>query len=205
VEVGDDAWFFGGPRLTIPFRREVNGYVMVDSVDRPWPDHMGDPKKAPLIFGAWSMGHFGPFAYPGGLARAGQHSWNWQLGKTIAQGHSAFLRVRSTYVFRAKDDAPLMPEDYDPLPELEFLTRIAADLLALPQAVCYFNPNGEVLRDADALRESLNAAWWRQLPPLDAWANIRLFRSDEDWCFMDTVGNGQLDLPDLEACFRDGV
>lgn len=63
-------WAFGGSSLSLAFRPEVNGYVSVDTVDRPWPDHMGDPKTDPMLFGAWSMGHFGPFTFPNGLSRA---------------------------------------------------------------------------------------------------------------------------------------
>ncbi len=33
------------------------------------------------------------------------------------------------------------------------------------------------------------------------WTNVRLFRATEEWSLMDTVGNGQLDLPDLEAVY----
>ncbi|MDJ0847938.1 MAG: hypothetical protein QNK04_06055 [Myxococcota bacterium] len=41
---------------------------------------MGDPQREPLLMGAWSMGHFGPFAYPGGLERAAQQCWGWAPG-----------------------------------------------------------------------------------------------------------------------------
>src|SRR5262249_44266962 len=40
--------------------------------------------------------------------------------------------------------------------------------------------------------------------PLDLWCNVRLFNADADWSLMDTVGNHQLDLPDVEACFTRG-
>src|SRR5213595_2300860 len=66
-----------GPSVILAFRPEVNGYVSVDLQSRPWPDHMGDPKSDPMLFGAWSMGHFGPLAFPGSLERAGHQSWSW--------------------------------------------------------------------------------------------------------------------------------
>src|SRR5437879_5866909 len=70
-------WQFGGdPSVVLSFRPNVNGKVAVDYVGQKWPDDMGDPKHDYMTFGAWAMGHFGPFTYPGGLARAGQHSWN---------------------------------------------------------------------------------------------------------------------------------
>src|SRR5262245_19297910 len=80
-------WCFGGPALLIAFRSEVNGYASVDLVNHPWPDTMGDPKADPMTFGAWSMGYFGPLAFPGGLARAQQHAWSWEPGRTVPEGH----------------------------------------------------------------------------------------------------------------------
>ncbi len=203
IKRGDPAehWAFGGPTLLMPLREEANGVVTVDIVDQPWPDEMGDPENQPEIFTAWTAGQFGPFAFPGGLARAAEQSWIWEEAESVQSQHKAFIRVRSTYVMGADEDAPVVPEDYDPDMELDFITRVAAALLDLPGALCYFNPNGEVLRDQDGLRESLNFGWSNELPPLDAWSNVRLFRVNEDWSLMDTVGNAQLDLPDLEACF----
>jgi hypothetical protein len=198
---GAESWVFGGSSVTMAFRPEVNGYVMVDLVDQVWPDHMGDPKKDPMLFGAWSMGFFGPFTFPGGLERASQQCWAWEPGKTVANHHKGFIRLRSSYVFGAAEDAPVMPPNYDPIPELEFVTNVALTLVELPESLCYFNPNGEVLRDRDGLRESLEYAQSAKLLPLDIWSNIRLFNIDSDWLLMDTVGNSQLDLLDIEACF----
>jgi hypothetical protein len=196
------SWSFGGPTLILAFDPDVNGYVAVDVVDRPWPDHMGDPKNDPeMIFGAWAMGNFGPFAFPGGLERAGQQSWVWEEGRSIAQRHRAFVRVRASYAFGAKDDDPIFPEDYDPRKDLDFVTRVAAALVSVPGALCYYNPNGEVLRDGQSLHESLDWAASNDLPPLDIWSNVRLFNFNQEWSMMDTVGNAQLDIADVECCF----
>src|SRR5207249_2241696 len=73
-------WEFGGPTFVIEYRPEVNGLVSVDIVDQVWPDKMGDPKTEPMTFGAWSMGHFGPFAFPGNFERAKQHCYVWNQG-----------------------------------------------------------------------------------------------------------------------------
>src|SRR5207253_1105490 len=83
-------WRFGGPTLVVTYMPDVNGYAAVDVVNQPWPDTMGDPKSDSKTFAAWSMGHFGPFAFPGGLARAGEHSWAWEAGRTIAARHRGF-------------------------------------------------------------------------------------------------------------------
>jgi hypothetical protein len=199
-------WAFGGPSVSLAFRPDINGYVALDTVDQPWPDHMGDPKTDPMLFGAWSMGHFGPFAFPNGLTRAAQHSWGWPEGKTIPKRHSAFVRIRASYVFGGvPDTTSIFPDAYDSLAELEFVTKVALAVLQLPGALCYFNPNGETLRTATSLRESLEFAEERNVPALDAYCNVRLFNVDDGWLVMDTVGNGQLglpDLPDLEACMH---
>jgi hypothetical protein len=199
-------WMFGGPALTVAFRPEINGYVAVDTVDKPWPDHMGDPKTEALLFGAWMMGHFGPFAFPNGLKRAAQHSWGWPEGNTIPARHGAFVRIQASYVFgNVSGETPIFPKGYDPLAELEFITRVALAVLRLPGALCYFNPNGEALRNVQTFEDALAFARQRNVPPLDVYSNVRLFNVDDGWLVMDTVGNGQLglpDLPDIEACVR---
>lgn len=197
-----DDWELGGPSLTVGYRPEVNGLVLVDVVDRMWPDQMGDPENEPTLFGAWSLGHFGPFTFPGGLARAGEQSWAWKDGKDVPATHRAFLRLRCSYVLGAGDDAKEAPEDYDAKAELLFLTKMAHALLSLDGALAYFNPSGEVLLGREALGESLGYAERSGFPPLDAWANIRLFGIDDAWKLMDTVGMQQLDMPDVEACFE---
>jgi hypothetical protein len=83
--------------------------------------------------------------FPEELKRARQHSWGWPEGATIADRHSVFVRILASYVFGVPDGAPIFPKGYNPLAELEFLTRIALALLRLPGALCYFNPNGEAL------------------------------------------------------------
>jgi hypothetical protein len=196
-----ESWPMGGPSLVLPFRPEVNGMVAIDVVDRLWPDGMGDPQADPTLFGAWAMGNFGPFAFPGGLQRGTQHAWAWEEGRNVAGKHQAFIRMRLSYVFGAEDNAPIQPADCKPLDELHFLTDLLLPLLNLPEALCYFNPNGEVLRDRNFVEGVLEFSREHGLPPLDLWSNIRFFRLEENWLMMDTVGNAQLDLPDLEACF----
>ena len=192
--------------LVYDFRPEVNGHLLVTPATGPWPDEMGDPDESPERFIAWSLGQFGPLAYPGCLQRAGEQSWGWEQGTQQIQDHHAHVRLLISYVLGVEEgedeEVPLLPEDYEPLEELTFLTRAVAAVLEMPEAICYFNPGGEVLRDASGLRRGLNHAWNHDLPPLDMWTNVRLFRANDQWSLMDTVGNGQLDLPDLEAIFE---
>ncbi len=202
---GTEEWAFGGPTVLIPYRPEVNGFVSVDVVNHPWPDHMGDPKAEPMLFGAWAMGYFGPGAFPGNLERAALQSWHWPEGKSVPQRHRAFVRVRSSYVFgNIEDEAPVMPKDYAPLDELLFVIRIGRALLSLPGAICYFNPNGETLQTAHDIDRLFDRQEATGLRPLELWSNVRVLRLDEHdaWLVMDTVGMSQLDVPDHEAAFQ---
>ena len=193
--------------MIVPYRPDVNGYVSVDVVNHPWPDDMGDPKTETVLFGAWAMRSFGPGAYPGNLKRAALQSWHWPEGKSVLQRHTGFIRVRSSYGFGKTDDAsPIMPKDYEAVPELIFVTRIGRALLSLPGAICYFNPNGEMLQTAEGLDALLSRQAATGLLPLEAWSNVRLLRIEdyEPWLLMDTVGMSQLDVSDHEAAFERG-
>lgn len=194
-------WQLSGPSLVLAYRPEVNGKVAIDIVDHRWPDDMGDPKGDKTTFGAWSMGYFGPFTYPNGLLRAGQHAWNWQPGRTIVNDATGFLRIRLSYVFGGDPKAPVLPKNYQPLPELQLLTRVTQALLEIPGTLCYFNPGGEVLRDKDSLQTLLAECAGLEMPALPAWCNVRFFKLNDTWFLMDTVGNHQLDIPDLEVFF----
>jgi hypothetical protein len=193
---GDGHWAFGDGAAVVPLGG--SGRMLIDIVEQPWPDSMGDPKSDPLVFGAWTMGHFGAGTFPNGLQRAIEQAWHWPEARQLR--HQAFLRLRCTWVSGADD--PIVPPDYKALPELVRLARTAAGLLRLPQAVAWFDPVGEVLMDAAHLDEALSHLETTGQPPLDAWTNVRFFRAGESgWALMDTVGMGQLDLPDLEAVF----
>ena len=193
--------------LVLSYRPEVNGHMLVTPSSGLWPDEMGDPDESPERFVAWSLGQFGPLAFPGCLERAGEQSWGWEEGSQLITSHTSHVRFLISYVLGVEDgdmddeDVPLVPDDYDPLDELKFLTKAISSVLELPKAICYFNPGGEVLCDENGLRQGLNYAWNHELPPLDMWTNVRLFRATETWSLMDTVGNGQLDVPDLEAIY----
>lgn len=192
---------FGGDSLLIPFLPEVNGYVAVDVVNEPWPDTMGDPQSDMMTFGAWSMGHYGPLTYPLGLQRAQQHSWSWEGGRTIAERHQGFIRLRLSYVSGSENDAPVLPEDYDPIEEMLFLSRMVCALQDVVKVICYFNPNGEVLRDLSNFSQVLAECNKADKIPLLLWTNVRFFNLNDTFCFMDTVGNEQLDIRDVETVF----
>lgn len=205
---GEKNWIGGYPAWLVPFRPEANGYVTVDVVDSPWPDDMGDPKdpSRSSLFAAWSMGFMGPMTWPGNLERAAHFAAAIGQDEAVecSRRHGAFVRVRSSYILGADDDAKVLPEDYDARAELEFVTTIALSLARAPGALCYFNPGGETLwrpEDAQKTIDECNAAG---LPPLPVWSAARLTRIDDSppWVLADVIGMEQLDAQDHEACFR---
>jgi hypothetical protein len=198
---GSGSWELGGDSLVFYFRDEVNGVVVVDVVPKPWPDNMGNPQTEAGLFGAWSMGNFGPFTYPGNLERAMQQCWSWPDAKVRAGHHQAFIRIRTSYVLGAEPQTECLPPDYDARDEAVFLMRVVGALSRHPKAVCYFNPNGEILLDQINLENSVRKARVGNFVPLDALANVRMFSLDEQWLLMDTVGMAQVDLIDVEAYF----
>jgi hypothetical protein len=194
-----EKWQFGGPTLMLAYKPEQKGYIAVDVVAQPWPDPMGEPRVDRDTFAAWEAGHFGPFAFRAGLARAVQNSWAWAEGKNVAALHNGFIRIRLGYDAGAKEESRQLPENYDPVAELTELNKVVVALFHVAGVLCYFNPNGEVLRDRATFREH-NKAYKDDIPLL-LWVNVRLFRVNDSLVFMDTVGNDQLDVPDLEAFF----
>ncbi|MEM6364159.1 MAG: DUF4261 domain-containing protein [Planctomycetota bacterium] len=211
VGIQESAEESDAPRtLAYSFRPDVGGHMLVTPSTGTWPDDMGDPDESPDRFVAWSLGQFGPLAFPGCLERAAEQSWGWDDAATARDDHSCHIRLLISYVLVGdeeednddEDETSLVPEDYDAIEELQFLTKATSVLLEAPQALCYFNPGGEVMRDATGLRQGLNYAWNHELPPLDMWTNVRMFVDEDQWVIMDTVGNGQLDLPDMEAIYH---
>jgi hypothetical protein len=203
IDTPEVGWEMSGPALILAFRPEVRGTVTVDVVDRPWPDDMGHPETAPDLFAAWGMGYFGPGAYPGGLQRAVQQSWRWEGAEPVVAGHRAFVRVRCTYAIGAEPDAPVIPEGYDAVDELRFLTSVVQALLRHPKALCYFNPGGEVLLPPTLCRELIDHNVRHGLPFLDVWTNVRMFRIGDGWILMDSIGNSQIDRQDHEVGFPE--
>ena len=199
-----------GSRLVVPFPASVagaaRGTAAVDVAPVPWPDGMGDPEDAAgggmALFAAWSFGQFGPGAFPDNLANALDQSWHWDDAKAAVAEHTAFARVLTTYAVGAEPDDPLLPGDYDPADELGFVTEIADRLLNLPGAICYFNPAGCCVWPADLFRRTRAFHAEAGTAPHPLWANVRLMRFDDEWSVMDTAGNLQLDLPDVEFVLK---
>lgn len=204
---GGRIWYEGGPLTVIPFAPERNGYVLLDVLDRRWPDDLDGgradtPDAAAEMAAAWKIGHFGPGTWPGCLSRAAQHSWAWKAGANSAIRHQALLRLRLTYLLGVPGAVHRPYLASDPVTELLYLTQLIGALLTLRGALGCFLPAGESLRGAAFLEERLQLHRHGGPPPLDVWTNVRYQPVDETgWVLMDTIGMSQLDLPDIEAAF----
>lgn len=196
-------WMSSGTGLVADLFPSINGRAAIDVFASEWPDGMGDPKSDAMLFGAWTMGFFGPFTFPGNLERAVQHSYEFEAAGRLARAHRAFVRVNASYVFGAGPDAKVSPEGYDALTELEAMTRLGRELLSVPGALVYFNPSGEVLADAERIDGTLGFARGADVSPMPLWSNVRMAHLSDvpGWIVMDTIGMGQLDRDDLEAVF----
>jgi hypothetical protein len=198
-------WCRGYPSWLVQMRKEVNGNVLVDVVDAPWPDHMGDNEKEMELFTAWSMGFMGPHTWPGALERARHYAraTGQDFVAEAAECHRAFVRVRSSYILGAKDKDQIIPEDYDPVAELEFVNDIALAVAESEGALCYFNPGGETLHTAASARQLLAEHKAAGFIPVPLWSGQRLVEVEDapGWALADTIGMEQVDAPDHEACF----
>lgn len=214
-----------GPRLLVPFPASRpgrplpsagRGVAAVDVVTVPWPDDMGTPDDPTggrmALFAAHAGGQFGPGAFPGGLAAAVDQAWHWEGAAAAVAKHAAFLRVLVTYAVGSAADDDELPDDYSPLHELTFATLLADTALDLPGALAYFNPAGATVWPRESFRETVAFHQNQGVPPLPLWANVRLMSADAalaatgveetGWSVMDTVGNAQLGLPDVELVLR---
>jgi len=198
---GAEDWCISGPSIVLEYLPEVNGFVSVDVVNHPWPDAMGDPKSDPTTFAAWGTSNFGPFAFPGGLSRACQNAWGWDDATKAVDAHRGFIRFRMSYAFGLPKNAPCLPKDYDPRAEVNFLSELVLAAFRAPGVLCYFNPNGEVLLDYAGFRNMWNGCVEQDQVPLPLWMNVRFYNLNDEFGLMDTVGNDQLDIKDVEAFF----
>ncbi len=201
---GKGHWAMGSESLVVSLGLGNNAAAVIDVVSQPWPDSMGDPKKDGMLFASWSMGHFGPLAWPGGLERAMAHAWTWPEGQDIAAEHTAFIRVKVSHVFGGGPKTPIIPEGYDPVEELKKTTSLLLALAAHPAVIAWFNPNGELLLPPAQVAEIIQWSEAHDVKPVDAWTNVRMLKLDgiaDGWMLMETVGMGQVDATDMEAFF----
>lgn len=201
------SWLSAGTELVVRMKPEQNGMLLVDVIDRRWPDAMGDPKEDVDLFGAWSMGGFGPLVFPGGLARAGNHAIAFPDAAKAIDRHASFIRIRTTYVLGQGQDAKAIPDAWDGLFETLFVVKVARALLELEGTLAFFDPNAEILLPADEIDASLAQAKELAIAPVDLFAHVRLFGigDAEGWTLMDTVGLERFFLPDVEIAIDESV
>jgi len=205
IAVDGDSWMGASESLIVPFRAPARGTLQIDVQDRPWPDGMGDPQSDVDLFAAWTMGFFGPLVYPGNLGRACNQAVAYPDAVSVAAKHRAFVRLRTSYT-NGDPDSKLIPEGWDPLAELAVLAGYARKLLALPGALAYFDPNGEVILDRAGVDASFAHAERASVPPLDLYTHVRLFNvQGSDFAIMDTVGMDRFFLPDAEVAVASTI
>src|SRR5262249_10569626 len=93
-EKPNEHWAIIGASCILPYRTDINGLATVDIVDHRWPDDLGNPETTPEIFFPWSLGAFGPAAFPGCLERAAAYSWRLEQAEEMPKKHRAFVRAR---------------------------------------------------------------------------------------------------------------
>lgn len=199
------SWIGGAKELVVTFDAARKGSIVVDLVEDRWPDTMGDPETDPMLFGAWTLGAFGPLVYPKCLERACQQAVAFPGAAEVVARHEAFVRLRTTYVLGAGDDATVVPEDHAPLEELEAMVEIASRLLATKGGLAYFDPNAEVVLRPAEVWASRAAAKEQGLPPLDLYAHVRLYGLGGGFALMDSVGMDRFFLPDVEVAVAPDV
>lgn len=202
---GDDGWIASGPGFIVELRK--GGGVIVDVVDRPWPDDPRATAESPALAAAWRSGLLGIASTPGALARAREQCWAWADGAAVAARHRAFVRLRKVIPLR-DESGQALPKDHDPVHELSTLTEMASPLLRLPGAVALFFPGGEALRSRDQVEEVLRRKVGVGPPSVELWINLRALGLGQEgevrWDLVDTIGMRQLRLPDQEAIFAEG-
>jgi hypothetical protein len=198
---GEEGWVASGEGFSLELGNGTA--ILVDVVDRPWPDRPSSSE--PAVLTAWRGGLFGPTAAPGALARARQQTWTWPQGAEVAARHRGFVRMRTA--IQLPEDKHI-PEEHDPAYELAALSELAADLFQLPGAAAFFLPGGEALRSREQVETVQRHKAGVSEPPLDLWTNLRGASVGEHggrrWFVADVVGMGQLRRPDPEALFVEG-
>jgi hypothetical protein len=202
---GDDGWMACGPGFVVELRSGTG--VVVDVLDRPWPDDPRAAVEVPALGMAWRAGMFGPSAAPGALARAKEQRWAWEEGAAAADRHRAVVRMR-TVIDMPQEGPRELPKGHDPVHELTTLTEMAGSILRLDAATAFFLPGGEALRSPEQVEAAVRRKTGVGPPPLELWTNLRAFglgqEGDAKWVVADVVGMRQLRLPDQEALFADG-
>ncbi|MEX1041604.1 MAG: hypothetical protein WDZ51_13280 [Pirellulaceae bacterium] len=165
--------------------------LVVETLPHPWPDSTDLHDR--------SAEEFGLGTEPWGLQRSLEQCWVWDTASAAVSRHQAVVRVRreSTGAEGGVLDTPQVTAR-----DVTQLIRQALAAATLPGVLAYFQPAGEVLLPPHVVAEMLEHATIAQIPPLDLWSNIRLSWLTDDWSLVETIGNIQLGLPDVEVYYE---
>ncbi len=184
-------WLGGEGGVLVGSGPGLDAGVMVEVFHRPWPDSMGDPEHDAELFGAWSLRHFGLATFPYALARAAAQP------TAPSVEHVAFVKLNLSYVFDADEDALVFPPERDVQRELSALAALAERICAMPDALAWFAPNGEVLMSADSARSKLREQSAGE-PLSELWVSTRVVPAGNH-LLVETVGMGALGQPPMVA------
>ncbi len=187
--------------LTVSYPKWAGSRVVIDVVNEPWDDTLGDPDQDARRYLARTLGALGGHCYPGALERAIKQLHANQKESGRAQEHQAYVRLRLLAPWDGEGAGP-DPKARDWYGELEFMSWMVLTLLDMPGAVAYLNPAAELIIDRDGMARTLEQCQKREVRPLALWVNRREFDHGQRWWLLDTLGNGQLGLPDLEVFMK---
>jgi Domain of unknown function (DUF4261) len=170
--------------------RQDDTAIIVDLFNHQWHDTSGKDQGANSPNYAWDQAHEQLLAPPWSLKRAVQQYRGSDDAAIAAANHSAYTLLR----------VPYQPAG-NTLDAFERLMAVVERMLAHPQAVCYFNPSGEVLSGRARVASILERVQAQKLPPLELLVNARMFDIGAGWAMADSVGLEQFDLPDQEVLF----
>jgi hypothetical protein len=192
VRDDDDGYWLGGEgTVLVASGPGPSASIAVEVFHRPWPDAMGDPEDDAELFGAWSLRQFGVATFPYALARAAA-----QPAAPSAE-HVAFVRLSFSYALGGDDDEPAYPPERDVTLELSGVAALAACVCALPGALAWFAPNGEVLIEVETAQRKLRQQSAGE-PVTELWVSTRVVPAGNH-LLVETVGMGALGLRPMAA------
>jgi hypothetical protein len=187
--------------LSVSYPKVPGSRVVIDVVHESWDDAQGDPEKDAMRYLAWTLGALGGYCHPGGFGRAIRPGGGRRRDWGHIQEHAGYVRVR--LLMPVGDERADAGRDVRDLHgELEFMSWLVVTLLDLPGTMTYFNPAAEILMDREAMARHLERVNSRDRHPMPLWVNRREIELGSGWRLVDTLGNGQLGLPDLGAFFK---
>jgi hypothetical protein len=134
---------------------------------------------------------FGLSTFPYALARAAAQPY------APDAEHVAFVRLSLSYVLGGDDDAPVYPPERDVPLELSAMAALATRICALPGALAWFAPNGEVLLAVETAQTKLQQQSARE-PMTELWVSTRVVPAGNH-LLVETVGMGALGARPMAA------